>query len=58
MVIVDESGASIYSTSKNAFDEFPQLDATERSTISIGRRYIDCLSELVKIPVLNIGVGM
>jgi len=32
--------------------------ATDRGTVSIGRRYIDCLSELVKIPVLSIGVGM
>lgn len=57
-IIVNESGASVYSTSKVGQEEFPNLDATDRGTISIGRRYIDCLSELVKIPVISIGVGM
>jgi len=58
IVVVNESGASVYSASDAGREEFPQLDATDRGTVSIGRRYIDCLSELVKIPVLSIGVGM
>lgn len=56
--IVNESGASVYSASEVAQDEFPDLDVTDRGTISIARRYIDPLSELVKIPVGSIGVGM
>lgn len=56
--IVNESGASVYSVSKVGQEEFPKLDATDRGTISIGRRYIDSLSELVKVPVISIGVGM
>ncbi len=56
--IVNESGASVYSASKVAQEEFPDLDVTDRGTISIARRYIDPLSELVKIPVGSIGVGM
>ncbi len=56
--IVNESGASVYSTSEIGKDEFPDLDATDRGTISIGRRFIDSLSELVKVPVISIGVGM
>ncbi len=56
--IVNESGASVYSASDLAGLEFPDLDATDRGTISIARRYIDPLSELVKIPVGSIGVGM
>ena len=56
--IVNESGASVYSASKIAQEEFPQLDSLDRGTISIGRRYIDPLSELVKVPVGSIGVGM
>lgn len=56
--IVNESGASVYSTSKIAKEEFPDLDSLDRGTISIGRRYIDPLSELVKVPVEAIGVGM
>ncbi|MDD4151811.1 MAG: Tex-like N-terminal domain-containing protein, partial [Candidatus Gracilibacteria bacterium] len=58
IVIVNESGASVYSASKLAAEEFPELDTTDRGTISIGRRYIDPLSELVKVPVSSIGVGM
>lgn len=56
--IVNESGASVYSASEVAQMEFPELDVTDRGTISIGRRYIDPLSELVKIPPQSIGVGM
>lgn len=56
--IVNESGASVYSASKVAQEEFAELDATDRGTVSIARRYIDPLSELVKIPVGSIGVGM
>jgi protein Tex len=56
--IVNESGASVYSASKVAQEEFPDLDTLDRGTVSIGRRYIDPLSELVKIPVGSIGVGM
>lgn len=58
IVIVNESWASVYSASKLAAEEFPELDVTDRWTISIGRRYIDPLSELVKVPVSSIGVGM
>ncbi|MEX0700917.1 MAG: Tex family protein [Planctomycetales bacterium] len=57
-VIVNEAGASIYSTSTVAREEFPDLDATVRGTISIGRRVQDPLSELVKIEPQHIGVGM
>ncbi len=58
VIVVNESGASVYSTSAVGGEEFPNLDATDRGTISIGRRYIDCLSELVKVPVISIGVGL
>lgn len=57
-VIVNEAGASIYSASPAARDEFPDLDATVRGTISIGRRLQDPLSELVKIDPQHLGVGM
>ncbi|MGE5195673.1 MAG: Tex-like N-terminal domain-containing protein, partial [Deltaproteobacteria bacterium] len=57
-LIVNEAGASIYSTSAVAREEFPDLDATVRGTISIGRRVQDPLSELVKIEPQHIGVGM
>lgn len=57
-VIVNEAGASIYSTSAAAREEFPELDATVRGTVSIGRRVQDPLSELVKIEPQHIGVGM
>lgn len=57
-IIVNEAGASIYSTSTVAREELPDLDATVRGTISIGRRLQDPLSELVKIEPQHIGVGM
>lgn len=57
-VIVNEAGASVYSTSPLAREEFPNHDATQRGTISIGRRLQDPLSELVKIDAASIGVGM
>lgn len=57
-VIVNESGASIYSTSPVAREEFPSLDAIDRGTVSIGRRLQDPLSELVKIDPQHLGVGM
>lgn len=56
--IVNESGASVYSASKTAQEEFPDLDSLDRWTVSIGRRYIDPLSELVKVPVWSIWVWM
>lgn len=56
-VIVNESGASIYSASKVAAQEFPNLDVTVRGAISIGRRLQDPLAELVKIDPKSIGVG-
>ena len=56
-VIVNESGASIYSASKVAITEFPDLDVTVRGAISIGRRLQDPLAELVKIDPKSIGVG-
>ena len=57
-IIVNEAGASIYSTSNAGRTEHPNLDPTVRSAISIGRRTIDPLSELVKIDPASIGVGM
>jgi protein Tex len=56
-VMVNESGASIYSASKVAIEEFPELDITVRGAISIGRRLQDPLAELVKIDPKSIGVG-
>lgn len=56
-VIVNESGASIYSASEVAREEFPHLDVTVRGAISIGRRLQDPLAELVKIDPKSIGVG-
>ncbi len=56
-VMVNESGASIYSASKVALEEFPDLDLTIRGAISIGRRLQDPLAELVKIDPKSIGVG-
>ena len=56
-VMVNESGASIYSASVVALEEFPDLDITVRGAISIGRRLQDPLSELVKIDPKSIGVG-
>lgn len=55
--MVNESGASIYSASEVARDEFPNEDVTVRGSISIGRRLLDPLSELVKIDAKSIGVG-
>lgn len=57
-IIVNEAGASVYSASKLAQAEFPTLHVEERSAVSIGRRLIDPLSELVKIEPKAIGVGM
>jgi uncharacterized protein len=54
---VSEDGASIYSASKTARDEFPDYDVTVRGAISIGRRLMDPLAELVKIDPKSIGVG-
>lgn len=56
-IIVSEAGASIYSASKLAIEEFPDLTVEKRSAISIGRRVQDPLSELVKIDAKSIGVG-
>ena len=56
-VMVNESGASIYSASKVARDEFPEYDITVRGAVSIGRRLMDPLAELVKIDPKSIGVG-
>lgn len=55
--VVSENGASIYSASKTARDEFPEYDVTVRGAISIGRRLMDPLAELVKIDPKSIGVG-
>jgi len=56
--IINEAGASVYSASKIANKEFPDLDLTIRGAISIARRVLDPLSELVKIDPKSIGVGM
>lgn len=56
-VMVNESGASVYSASKVARDEFPDYDITVRGAVSIGRRLMDPLAELVKIDPKAIGVG-
>ncbi len=55
--VVSEAGASVYSASKIARDEFPDEDVTVRGAVSIGRRLIDPLAELVKIEPKSIGVG-
>ena len=57
IVLVNESGASVYSASAVAREEFPRLDVTVRGAISIGRRLMDPLAELVKIDPKSIGVG-
>jgi uncharacterized protein len=57
VVMVDESGASIYSASEIAREEFPDHDITVRGAVSIGRRLMDPLAELVKIDPKSIGVG-
>ncbi|WP_426461132.1 Tex-like N-terminal domain-containing protein [Mycoplasma hafezii] len=55
--IVSEVGASVYSASKIAIEEFPDLNVEERSAINIGRKFLDPLNELVKIDPKSIGVG-
>jgi len=55
--VVNESGASVYSASKVAREEFPEYDVTVRGAVSIGRRLMDPLAELVKIDPKSIGVG-
>jgi uncharacterized protein len=55
--VVSEAGASVYSASKIARDEFPSFDVTVRGSVSIGRRLADPLAELVKIDAKSIGVG-
>lgn len=55
--IVNEAGASVYSASKLASEEYPDLDVTTRGAMSLGRRLQDPLAELVKIPPKSIGVG-
>ncbi len=57
VILVNESGASIYSASETARKEFPDLDLTYRGAVSIGRRLMDPLAELVKIDPKSIGVG-
>jgi uncharacterized protein len=57
LVMVDESGASIYSASNVAREEFPEQDVTVRGSVSIGRRLMDPLAELVKLDPKSIGVG-
>lgn len=57
VVMVNESGASVYSASEVARDEFPEHDVTVRGSVSIGRRLMDPLAELVKIDPKSIGVG-
>jgi len=56
-IMISENGASIYSASETAREEFPELDLTVRGAISIGRRLQDPLAELVKIDAKSIGVG-
>jgi uncharacterized protein len=56
--VVDEDGASVYSASDVAREEFPDLDLTIRGAISMGRRLQDPLAELVKVPPQSIGVGL
>src|SRR5699024_11654936 len=56
-IIVNEAGASVYSVSELAREEFPNLEVEERSAVSIGRRVQDPLAELVKIDPKSIGVG-
>ena len=56
-IVVNEAGASVYSASKLAAEEFPDFDVTTRSAVSIARRLLDPLAELIKIDVKSIGVG-
>lgn len=57
-IIVNEAGASVYSASEIAKEEFPELEASQRGNISIARRVLDPLAELVKIDPKSIGVGL
>ena len=57
LIMVNESGASVYSASEVARKEFPDLDVSYRGAVSIGRRLMDPLAELVKIEPKSIGVG-
>lgn len=57
VMIVSEQGASIYSASETAIEEFPDMDVTMRGAVSIGRRVLDPMAELVKIDPQSIGVG-
>src|SRR5690606_16304899 len=57
LVMVNESGASIYSASEVAREEFPDQDITVRGAVSIGRRLMDPLSEVVRVDAKSIGVG-
>ncbi|MCR4319452.1 MAG: hypothetical protein NUV74_03830 [Candidatus Brocadiaceae bacterium] len=57
VVMVNESGASVYSASEAAREEFPDHDVTVRGSVSIGRRLMDPMAELVKIDPKSIGVG-
>ncbi len=57
LTIVNESGASVYSASPLAIKEFPNMDIEERSAVSLARRLLDPMAELVKIPPESIGVG-
>ncbi len=57
-IVVDEAGASVYSASKEARQEFPELDVSMRGAVSIARRLQDPLAELVKIDPRSLGVGM
>ncbi|MBL1680376.1 RNA-binding transcriptional accessory protein, partial [Klebsiella pneumoniae] len=57
LFVVSEDGASVYSASKTAREEFPDEDVTVRGAVSIGRRLMDPLAELVKIDPKSIGVG-
>lgn len=57
-IVVSEAGASVYSASKTAREEFPELDVSMRGSVSIARRLQDPLAELVKIDPKSIGVGM
>lgn len=56
-IVVNEAGASVYSASKLGAEEFPEYDVTTRSAVSIARRLLDPLAELIKIDVKSIGVG-
>ncbi len=57
IIVVNESGASVYSASPIAIKEFPDMDIDERSAVSLARRLLDPMAELVKVPPESIGVG-